>query len=79
MKFSWRGDVVMIVSPSRPQSVVVAVVPNVRALHDCASLLSMLRYSFDPLALFRAIVPPTVKRPEEDSGPNMGVPPLFWR
>jgi hypothetical protein len=75
MKLSCLGDVVIIVSPSRPQFVVVAVDPNVNDLYDCVPLLSMLRYTFEPFALLRAIVLPRVKRPEEASGPRTGVPP----
>lgn len=43
MKFSCLGEVVMIVSPSRPQSVVVAVVPKVNAWYDAVPLVLRFR------------------------------------
>lgn len=76
MKLSCLGEVVIMVSPSSPQLVVVAIAPKARDLYDCVPLLSMLRYSFEPLALLSEIVLPSVKRPEEDSGPRTGVPPF---
>lgn len=74
IKLSWRGEVTMIVSPSRPQSVVVAVASKVSGLYDVAALSLAFRYNFDPSALFSEIVVPSVKYPEEASGPSTGVP-----
>ena len=57
-KFSSLGLLVMIVSPSRTQSVVVAVLLKVRGLYDVAAFVWTLRYrGVEPV---REIVPPAI-------------------
>lgn len=73
-KLSCLGAVVIIVSPSNPQSFVEAVGSNVRALYDVDAPSSSFKKSLDPSALLSVMVLPKVKDPDEASGPSTGLP-----
>jgi hypothetical protein len=73
-KLSSLGFVVMIVSPSSAQFVVVAVLLRLSGLYDDVAFVAALRYNFVPSALLRLMVDPMVKRPDDDSGPSIGTP-----
>lgn len=60
-----------MVSPSRPQLEVEAVAAN-----ESAPALSTFKYDLVPFDRFKEILPLMVKRPEEDSGPSIGTPPV---
>ena len=51
----------MIVSPSKPQSVVVAVGSNVRVLYEVLADSSMFRKSVEPFGLFKERGPDIMK------------------
>ena len=68
-KFSSLGLVVMMVSPSSCQSVVLAVASKVNGLYDVVALVCTFKNCF-PVALFSVIEVPRVKYPDEDSGPR---------
>ncbi len=65
----------MMVSPSNPQSVVVAVASNDNGLYEVVALVLTLRYKELPSSEFKVIIEPMVKYADEDSGPSLGAPP----
>ena len=60
-KLSCRGAVLMIVSPSRPQVVVVATASRESGLYEVGALLFRFRKSLLPSAPLSEIVLPIVK------------------
>lgn len=62
----------MMVSPSKPQPVVVAVVPNDNGLYEVEAV-SMFMYNPDPVS---RIDPEMMYRLPLASGPSTGIPPI---
>jgi len=55
--------------------VVVAVALNVTGFHAVVAFVLTLKYNLEPSGLFKEIVLPMVKYPDEASGPRVGTPP----